>query len=1160
MGDDRRHKHANRKRKRSKSKGNHTKMMRAAKFAKTQEEHEVCDSDSSDDNVPLRRLVNNDLLPDDMPLSRIQKRNPGGHVPIHTGENHSIETGSDFSNEMNIINANLSDDNCEIELATGNFVTTAAIPATVEREPLSCTDCDLPLSRTDRDSSAIQTSNLDDELDDEFNNDIDGISDDVFSRLMDRFESINNNLMRSDDETAQATIRQFVENLSLEELELLMLADRVHPGVRNLYRTRRELPIVYHQGILEDDLVQSSDESSEQNALIDQKVMDLLQRTTMKCPDCNNSMTTQIVGTHLARRFIVKCTNGYCPNNKPPLPKYLPKAKLYVANIVGTLLAMYMDMGIQGVNYICWATHLKPFSVKMYQNHCKHIFDVADKFRERNMPLIHKDIIDFYDRHDIGHVNVDTGKLDITISTDGVYSHVKEARQCTNYIACPLTGSMIDVVTTEKCFECKRHKSEGTECRFELFHGSSGGLERENIVKLFTASEDLGFRYTGYISDGDAKVVKTLRDLKPYGEGVPLEKSECGNHMINRFRKGLGKWGTLWDYEVYDKREKKRVADEKKRKDKEQKAREKEQKAREREDKARKEAEAKRERAELRARRKEEIEKERAEKANKGKRGKGTKVKSSGKGRDSDGNLPPFLDAPVDRPLLGKRTRQPTLNFSTIVEKKQRVSVVVPSLTNMSTAATKGGGKSPVGYFLVPSEGSTRDVAVEESCTSFEMSQKTTLESFDPSQETQESSQPLSEGALVDQDTGLLENTEGEDEQSFAVSRTVPRNDGNGNEDDRSMDVQLDVPASSNSQQDDPDDQDDPEDQSSRSLEEMDEPPIGGRLQAPGYSLSETVRKSWEKPMKSKKPLAHLFSESCIREIGSKYRLAVYSHHTLQTQKDAVLSVPMHELDYQGSSLLQKEYYHSKCDKGKDSGCQFQAWCANGEDPAKFWRTTAKVIGTNQTKDWTHGMYAGMDQLYPEAWAELLYRFEALSSDELLSRCSRLRTTNVNESIHQKVAHFVKKCKSHSTDRIKFGTRSLQMSQNFGYRKSSLLNVYGWLNDDISKGLKFKDDRSFQSAARKHKLEVGTTHQHRKKVSKQVLGGDVARNRDGTGAREDGATGSGIDVGTNGSGVNVGATGSVVNVGATGSGMNVGARCTRSRNRSSRVYESGMGD
>ena len=289
--------------------------------------------------------------------------------------------------------------------------------------------------------------------------------------------------------------------------------------------------------------------------------------------------------------------------------------------------------------------------------------------------------------------------------------------------------------------------------------------------------------------------------------------------------------------------------------------------------------------------------------------------------------------------------------------------------------------------------------------------------------------------------------------------------------------------------------------------------------------------------------------------------MAVYTHHTLQAQKDAVRSVPLHELDYQESSLDQKKEYHALCDKGKDSGCQFQAWCADGKDPAQFRRITTKVIGTNKTKPWTRGLYAGLDYLFPEAWAELQYRFKALSSDEVLSRCSRLRTTNVNESIHQKVGLFVKKCKSHTTERIQFGTRSLQMSQNIGYRKSSLLNVYGWLNDDISKGLKFKDDRSFRSAARKHKLEEGTTHQHRKKVSKLVLSGDVARNRDGTGAREDCATGSGMDVGgANESRINVGASGSGLNVGASGSGLNVGARCTRSRNRSSRVYESGMGD
>ena len=110
-----------------------------------------------------------------------------------------------------------------------------------------------------------------------------------------------------------------------------------------------------------------------------------------------------------------------------------------------------------------------------------------------------------------------------------------------------------------------------------------------------------------------------------------------------------------------------------------------------------------------------------------------------------------------------------------------------------------------------------------------------------------------------------------------------------------------------------------------------------------------------------------------------------------------------------------------------------------------------------------------------------------------------------------------------------------------------------------SAGLHRPDSRALPfslitSAARKHKLEEGTTHQHRKKVSKLVLSGDVARNRDGTGAREDGATGSGMDVGgANESRINVGASGSGLNIGASGSGLNVGARCTRSRNRSS-VY------
>ena len=116
----------------------------------------------------------------------------------------------------------------------------------------------------------------------------------------------------------------------------------------------------------------------------------------------------------------------------------------------------------------------------------------------------------------------------------------------------------------------------------------------------------------------------------------------------------------------------------------------------------------------------------------------------------------------------------------------------------------------------------------------------------------------------------------------------------------------------------------------------------------------------------------------------------------------------------------------------------------------------------------TNGLYGGLDCLYQDAFAELVYHFESLSSDELLSRCSRQRTTNMNESFHQKVALVVHKCKSHTTEQIEFTVRSLMLSQNFGYEKASLRNLFCWLNDHISKDLKAKDVRSFQATSRKH--------------------------------------------------------------------------------------------
>ena len=124
-----------------------------------------------------------------------------------------------------------------------------------------------------------------------------------------------------------------------------------------------------------------------------------------------------------------------------------------------------------------------------------------------------------------------------------------------------------------------------------------------------------------------------------------------------------------------------------------------------------------------------------------------------------------------------------------------------------------------------------------------------------------------------------------------------------------------------------------------------------------------------------------------------------------------------------------------------------------------------------------------MDTLYPHAWEELLlYWKRKLANPILMSLCITLTTTNINESMHQKASILLHKCKSHSTDKCDFGCKHLVLSQNFGYVQSSMMNVFGWVSEHVTKGLTLKDRYSIKSGMRKHKQGGNTTAQHRVKT------------------------------------------------------------------------------
>ena len=126
--------------------------------------------------------------------------------------------------------------------------------------------------------------------------------------------------------------------------------------------------------------------------------------------------------------------------------------------------------------------------------------------------------------------------IEITISLDGSFDHTgHNATHGCSFAVDVYTGRPIDAIMTEKCTECDKcdDYNDNGNCRKELFHGASGDMEKYNALVLFGKSEEIGFRYTNYISDGDCKVHGALLELKLYGD-IVIKKGECANHLGKR--------------------------------------------------------------------------------------------------------------------------------------------------------------------------------------------------------------------------------------------------------------------------------------------------------------------------------------------------------------------------------------------------------------------------------------------------------------------------------------------------------------------------------------------------------------------------------------------------------------------------------------------------
>ena len=257
----------------------------------------------------------------------------------------------------------------------------------------------------------------------------------------------------------------------------------------------------------------------------------------------------------------------------------------------------------------------------------------------------------------------------------------------------------------------------------------------------------------------------------------------------------------------------------------------------------------------------------------------------------------------------------------------------------------------------------------------------------------------------------------------------------------------------------------------------------------PDNSSTKPVKLPTTKSRKLKYPLKKMFTWSRCHDLSQRYKLAVYQNSDKgpEAQAKAVKAVFYHEQDYPDSSVEEKIEFHQFC----GSWCKVKSWEHQEKPLEEFTRTKRDIHGNEQV--WEGGLLAKFKIQHPEAYDELLGIFVKLGDEQLMSRCGKVVTQNINESIHSKMWRYCLKTKKHTKKRYIFGAQHVIMSHNFGHNAASLHHILGTMTKPLDETLKYEDIVSRRAAERKHVLKDGGNKNYRiKRVYKPQVNDDTS--------------------------------------------------------------------
>ena len=200
-------------------------------------------------------------------------------------------------------------------------------------------------------------------------------------------------------------------------------------------------------------------------------------------------------------------------------------------------------------------------------------------------------------------------------------------------------------------------------------------------------------------------------------------------------------------------------------------------------------------------------------------------------------------------------------------------------------------------------------------------------------------------------------------------------------------------------------------------------------------------------------PLKNFFSWNRCFELSQRYKLAVYQNRKEgpEAQSKAVKAVFFHEQDYPEATVEERQEFHQFC----GTWCQFKAWELLKKPLIDFAKVKKYIHGDEVV--WEGGLLARFEIDHRDAYNELFRVFQTLGNTELMSRCSKALTQNVNESTHSKLWKHCLKIKKHKKARYLFCARHVILVHNFGHEAASLHHVLGTMSKSMKNTLKYDD-------------------------------------------------------------------------------------------------------